>query len=206
MSVPKLRFLIVDPLQGVQLFARRLLEGYGFEPACIHCCADSASALAQGSAEPPDFLLTDWFGNSKPTGLQLYQALRERHAGCKVGFMSFQITPEIEAAAQAIGSRFLLKKPFDADQLKQVLQQTFSRLAQTHPALMARVATESKGRLDPRERRIELPPLPPPLRPGDRVQLNGRTHRVQTVVIRHGEQLAQLDGLKELVPASRLSR
>lgn len=206
MSAPKLRFLIVDPLEGVQVFARRLLESYGFEPARIHCCSDPVAALAQGFVEPPDFLLTDWLGNADPTGLQLYEQLRAQHAGCKVGFMSFQITPDIEAAAQAAGSRFLLKKPFDAAQLKQVLQHTFSWLAQSNPALMARVATESQGRLDPRQRRIELPPVPPPLRHGDTVRLNGRSHRVQAVVIRQGEQLAQLDGLKDLVPATRLSR
>jgi DNA-binding NtrC family response regulator len=206
MSAPKLRFLIVDPLEGVQVFARRLLESYGFEPARIHCCSDTVAALAHGFVEPPDFLLTDWFGKSDPTGMQLYEQLREQHEGCKVGFMSFQITPEIEAAAQAMGSRFLLKKPFDADQLKRTLQNTFSWLAQANPALMARVATESQGRLDPRQRRIELPPVPPPLRHGETVRLNGKTHRVQAVVIRHGEQLAQLDGLKDLVPATRLSR
>lgn len=206
MSSPKLRFLIVDPLEGVQVFARRLLEGYGFAPSHIHCCSDTSAALVQGRAEPPDFLLTDWFGQAQPSGLQLYEELRQLQAECRVGFVSFQITPEIEAAAQAVGSRFLLKKPFDAEQLKQVLQQTFSRMAQSHPALMARVASESQGRLDPRQRRIELPPLPPPLRVGETVQLQGRAHRVVAVVIRQGEQLAQLEGLREMVPASRLSR
>ncbi len=204
-SPPKLRFLIVDPLDGVQLFARRLLEGFGFEASHIQCCADPQTALQQGLAQAPDFLLTDWFPNAGLSGLALYQQLRERHPDCRAGFLSFQITPEIEAAAHAAGSRFLLKKPFDPDALKQALQQSFSWLAQRHPALAARVSAESQGRLDAR-RRIELPPVPPPLRSGELVRYGGRQHRVTTVVIRQGEQLAQLEGLKDLVPASRLSR
>lgn len=204
-ATPKLRFLVVDPLEGVQVFARRLLEGYGFEAACIHCCADTASALAHGLEQAPDFLLTDWFGQAQPSGLSLYQQLRARHPACRVGFMSFQLTPEIEAAAQAAGSRFLLKKPFDADTLRRTLQQSFDWMAQRNPQLAARVSAESRGRLDAR-RRIELPPVPPPIRGGELVRYEGRQRKVQAVVIRHGEQLAQLEGLKALVPASKLSR
>lgn len=202
---PKLRFLIVDPLDGVQVFARRLLEGFGFDPTRIACRSEPAAALALGLAEPPDFLLTDWFGKSTPTGLQLYEQLRQLHPACRVGFTSFELTPAIQAAAEAAGSRFLLKKPFNPEELKRQLQRSFDALAQSHPGVAARVSAESQGRLDAR-RRIELPPVPPPLRSGELVRLDDRARKVQAVVIRHGEQLAQLEGLKELVPASRLSR
>jgi CheY-like chemotaxis protein len=206
--LPKLRFLIVDPLDGVQLFARRLLEGYGFEPAAIQCAADPLTALNLGQVTPPDFLLTDWFGkHPELNGLQLHQRLRQRQPECRVGFMSFEITPEVQAAADAVGSRFLLKKPFGPEQLKACVQQAFESLAQQRPALMARVNSETGGRLDPRAgRRIELPPVPPPLRPGDAVRLNGKRYTVKSVVISKGEQLAELPGVDKLVPASRLSR
>lgn len=211
MSLPaRLRFLVVDPLDGVQLFARRLLEGYGFEPSAIQCAADPQTALLMGQATPPDFLLTDWFGQVEltgMTGLQLHQRLRQRQPECRVGFLSFEITPEIEAAAQAAGSRFLLKKPFGPDELKRCLQQSFEWLATHRPGLMARVAAETAGRLDPRAvRRIELPPVPPPLRVGDRVQLQGKAYTVKSVVISRGEQLVELPGVDKLVPASRLVR
>ncbi len=207
MSAPKLRFLVVDPLDGVQVFARRLLEGYGFDPALIHCCADPTSALAQGFVDPPDFLVTDWFGSAELTGLQLIEQLRTQKPECNVGFMSFKVTPEIEAAAKATGSRFLLKKPFTADDLKRELQRTFEYLAQQQPELMARVAAETHGRLDPRVvRQIQLPPVPPPLRVGEAVKLAGKTHKVLAVVIRQGEQVAQLEGVKELIPSHRLER
>jgi CheY-like chemotaxis protein len=203
----KLRFLVVDPLEGVQVFARRLLEGYGFSPDLIHCCGDSGEALAQGFVDPPDFLITDWFGKADITGVQLFEQLREQAPQCHVGFMSFNITPEIEAAAQAVGSRFLLKKPFTAELLKQTLQSTFEWMAKDRPELMARISVETKGKLDPRVvRRIELPPVPPPIRVGDAVQYGGKPFKVTAVVIRGGEQVAQLSGIQELVPAHKLQR
>lgn len=203
----RLRFLVVDPLDGVQVFARRLLEGYGFAPELIHCCSDTGSALAEGFVNPPDFLITDWFGRADITGAALFEQLREQAPQCHVGFMSFTVTPEIEAQARAAGSRFLLKKPFSADDLKRTLQTTFEWMAKDRPELMARINTESKGRLDPRVvRRIELPPVPPPLRTGDAVQYQGKPHKVAAVVIRGGEQVVQLHGSHELVPAHKLMR
>ena len=48
--------------------------------------------------------------------------------------------------------------------------------------------------------------MPPPLVQGETVRMAGRSYKVKAVVIRHGEQLAQLDGMKDLVPASQLTR
>ena len=206
MVAPALRFLVADPLDGVQVFVRRLLEGYGFDPQRIHCCAGSNEALQLGLAQAPDFLLTDWFGGASPTGLQLVEQLRARNRELRVGFLSFQVTPEIEAAAAGVGSRFLLKKPFDAADLKREIQRGFEYLAATQPETMARVNRETQGRLDPRQRRIELPPLPAPLRVGESVRWDGKPYQVTAVVMRGGEQLAQLSGAASLVPSHKLQR
>lgn len=192
--------------RGFRSSSAALLEGYGFDAQRIHCCASSAEALATGQADPPDFLLTDWFGAATPTGLQLFEALRARNPGLNVGFLSFQVTPEVEAAAARAGSRFLLKKPFDATDLKREIQRGFEYLAARQPETMARVNRETQGRLDPRQRRIELPPLPPPLRVGESVRWDGRPYQVTAVVMRGGEQLAQLSGAASLVPSHKLQR
>ena len=42
------KFLVVDPLAGVQTFARQLLQSHGFAADSILCCAEPDSALAQG--------------------------------------------------------------------------------------------------------------------------------------------------------------
>jgi hypothetical protein len=38
------------------------------------------------------------------------------------------------------------------------------------------------------------------------VKLAGQSHKVLAVVIRQGEQVAQLEGVKELIPSHRLER
>lgn len=205
MPAPALHFLIADPLDGVQVFARRVLEGYGFDAAHIHCVGDSRAALAHVSTHAPDFLLTDWFPNADPSGVALARLVKARRPQCRIGFLSFQVDAAVQAQARELGSRFLLKKPFDAASLRQALQDAFADLARAHPALMARVLRETGGRLDPR-RRIALPPLPPPVKAGDAVRYAGVRHKVLAVVLSKGEQYAQLDGLRELVPAHRLQR
>jgi CheY-like chemotaxis protein len=202
-----LQFFVVDPLEGVQVFARRLLEGYGFAPDSIHCFSDTGSALIEAMDTPPDFLITDWFGKADMSGVALFEQIKDRNPNCHVGFMSFQVTPDIEAAAKAAGSRFLLKKPFTAEELKRTTQTNLEWLARERPELATRLKTESKGKLDVREqRRIELPPVPPPIRVGDSVRFDGKPHKVVTVVISRGEQMAQLHGIKDLVPAHKLQR
>lgn len=204
---PKLRFLVVDPLEGVQVFSRRLLESYGFEPSLIRCCADPATALKLAREQAPDFLITDWFAKAEPSGAQLLAEVRRLNPACRAGFTSFQVDEAVTEAARAAGTRFLLKKPFNADELKRELQTAFEELSRSHPELMARVSAETRGRLDPRvARQIQLPPVPPPIRTGETVRFDGKPHKVMAVVIRGGEQVAQLDGLKEMVPAHRLQR
>lgn len=206
-AAPKLRFLVVDPLEGVQVFSRRLLESYGFDTALIRCCADTATALQMAREQAPDFLITDWFAKAEPSGAQLFAELRKLNPACQGGFTSFQVDESVSEAARTAGTRFLLKKPFSADDLKRELQQAFEALAKNHPELMARVSAETRGRLDPRvARHIQLPPVPPPLRAGEHVRFDGQRRKVTAVVIRGGEQVAQLEGLKDMVPAHRLSR
>lgn len=207
MAAPKLRFLVVDPLDGVQVFARRLLEGYGFEPSLIRCCADPATALQLARELAPDFLITDWFPKGETTGLQLFEQLRALHPDCRCGFTSFVVDDAVSRAARAVGSRFLLKKPFSAEDLKGELQTAFEAMAKEQPELMARVSAESRGRLNPRVARlIQLPPVPPPLRVGEAVRFEGKSHKVTAVVLRQGEQAAQLDGVPYIVPAYKLQR
>lgn len=206
---PPLRFLIVDGLEGVQQFARKLLQGYGFQAAQIRCASRPDEALALARDWPPDFLITDGFARQQPDGPSLYEALRQLQPQCKLGLTSFEITPALQERARTLNARFVLKKPFSAEELRQTLQASLEWMARERPELAARLTQESAGRLDARSgQRIELPPvtLPPVLKPGDPVQFEGRRRKVQAVVIRHGEQLAQLEGLNALVPVDKLTR
>ena len=131
-----LKFLVVDPLAGVQTFARQLLQNRGFAADSILCCADTDAALAQGLLFKPHFLVTDWFGKAPLTGIQLYQRLREVQPRLHLALLSFDVTPDHEREAQALGAHFLLKKPFTAEQLKGDMTRALEALAKNSPGLL----------------------------------------------------------------------
>lgn len=201
-----LRFLIVDPLAGVQSFARQLLESYGFASASIRCAADTESALALAREFAPDILITDWFADSAMTGIQLHQRVCEQQPGCRLALLSFKVGPEQQAAAEKAGSRFLLRKPFTPQELQDTLRKALEKLAVERPELHQRfqaVAQKKAPAAPPRP--IELPQLVS-MRPGDKVIHGGKTDTVQHVVFSHGELVVQLKSTGALVPASKIKR
>jgi CheY-like chemotaxis protein len=201
-----LRFLVVDPLAGVQTFARQLLQSHGFAADSILCCADTDAALAQGLLFKPHFLVTDWFGKAPMTGIQLYQRLREVQPGLHLSLLSFEVTPDHEAEAQALGAQFLLKKPFTADQLKAAMTRSLEALAKQSPGLHGQVRDVMRS-AKPAPRPV-LPVIPPPpvVKPGDKVRFNGALHVAQYVVHRHGETVVQLKGQNGFVPVDKLQK
>lgn len=203
MSQP-LKFLVVDALAGVQTFARQLLQSHGFAADQILCCADTDAALAQGLLFKPHFLITDWFPRAPLTGIQLYQRLRDVQPTLHLSLLSFEVTPDHEFEAGALGAHFLLKKPFTAEQLKAEMTRSLDALAKHSPALHGRVRDVMRAaRPAPRPVLPVIPPQPV-IKPGDRVRFNGALHVAQYVVHRHGETVVQLKGQNGFVPLDKL--
>lgn len=206
---PALQFLVVDPLAGVQSFARQLLEGHGFAPASIHTAADPDSALVLGQQFKPDFLITDTFPKLALDAFALHERIRQLNPDCRLALLSFEIDPELEARANRVGARFLLRKPFTAQDLRDTLNKSLDSMARESPELHARLMKVMKAPSSPKApppRPIVLPPMQPALKPGDRVSHEGRTGTVECVVIRHGELVVQLKNQAGLVPASKLNK
>lgn len=204
-----LNFLVVDPLAGVQTFARQLLESYGFPAGSIRCCSKPEEALALLADFRPQFLITDWFPKDAMSGIALHQKICEQVPDCRLSLLSFEVSPDHEAQAQAAGSRFLLKKPFTAPELKTTLRLALEKLAQERPDLHKRLQ-QIMGTPQVAQR-VALPPMPvmpsaPPLKPGDKVKVGGATEVVDAVVIRQGELVVQLKGKVGMIHADKLQR
>lgn len=199
-----LKFLVVDPLAGVQAFARQLLQSHGFAAGSILCCADTDAALAQGLAFKPHFLITDWFPKAPLTGLQLYQRLREVQPALHLSLLSFDVTPAHELEAEAHGADFLLKKPFTAEQLKTQMTRSLEALAKRSPGLHGQVRDTLRAARPAARPALPVIPPQPVIKPGDRVRFNGATHVAQYVVHRHGETVVQLKGQNGFVPVEKL--
>lgn len=208
MSAPDaLRFLVVDGLVGVQQFARQLLDSYGFDPEQVRTCGDPETALTLARDFRPDFLITDSFGKSALNGMALYEQVKGLTPACRLGLMSFELTPELEAQAREAGSRFLLKKPFSAQELKTAMHQALEDLARERPDLHQRLQkVMGSAKVTGRVSASIAMPVMPVLRPGDKVTLDNRTEVVETVVIRQGELVVQLKNKSGLIPASKLQK
>lgn len=204
-----LNFLVVDPLTGVQTFARQLLESYGFSADSIRCCSKPDEALALLPEFRPQFLITDWFPKEAISGIALHQQICQQVPDCRLSLLAFEVGPEEQAQAQAAGARFLLKKPFTAPELKTTLRQALEKLAQERPDLHKRL--QQVMGTPQAAQRVALPPMPvmpatPPLKPGDKVRVGNATEVVDTVVIRQGELVVQLKNKAGLIPADKLQR
>jgi len=204
MSEP-LKFLVVDALVGVQTFAKQLLQAHGFAPENILCCANTDAALAQGLEFKPNFLITDWFPKAPLSGIQLYQRLREVQPSLQLSLLSFEVTPEHEFEAEARGARFLLKKPFTADQLKAEMTRSLEALAKDSPGLHGQVREVVRHAKSIARPVLPIIPPQPIVKPGDRVRFNGAVHVAQYVVHRQGETVVQLKGQASFVPLDKLS-
>ncbi|HLO92811.1 MAG TPA: response regulator [Burkholderiaceae bacterium] len=205
-----LNFLIVDPLAGVQSFARQLLESYGFPADTIRCCSRPDEALALLPGFRPQFLITDWFSKEATTGIALHQQVCREVPDCRLALLSFETGPEQQAQAQAASARFLLKKPFTAQELKSTIRQALEKLAKERPDLHRRLQ-QIMGLPEVTQRvsaPIPMPVMPqvPPLKPGDKVKFGSSTEVVDTVVIRQGELVVQLKNKAGLIPAGKLQR
>lgn len=203
MSADPVKFLVVDALAGVQSFARQLLQGQGHAAEAILCCADPEAALAQGLGFKPDLLITDWFPKAGLSGPALFQRLKQDQPRLRLALLSFEVTPEHEAQARALDSLFLLKKPFSAEQLQAQMDLALQVLAKGAPTRPRR-----PGGLRSPAPRPTLPvlPLPPALKPGDRVRYKGELLTVQYVVHRHGETALQFKGKPDLIPEEKVER
>lgn len=201
-----LKFLVVDPLAGVQTFARQLLQSHGFAADNILCCADPDAALAQGLLFKPQLLITDWFAKSPLTGVQLYQRLREVQPRLHLSLLSFDVTPDHQSEAQALGAHFLLKKPFTAEQFKAEMTRSLEAVAKNSPGLHDPVRTTMRtAQPAPHPVRPTMAPQPV-IKPGDKVRFNGALHVAQYVVHRPGETVVQLKGQHGFVPLEKLQR
>lgn len=200
-----LKFLVVDALAGVQTFARQLLQSHGFPADDILCCADTDAALSQGLLFKPHFLVTDWFAKAPLTGPQLYQRLRDVRPSLHLSLLSFDVTPEHQREAQALGAHFLLKKPFTAEQLKTEMTRSLDAMAKHSPALHGQVRDVMRTARPAARPALPLIPPQPLVKPGDKVRYQGQVHVAQYVVHRHGETVVQLKGQGGFVPLEKLT-
>jgi two-component system chemotaxis response regulator CheY len=115
-----MNLMLVDDSRVMRQLVRRTLRQAGFQPNQVTECENGQEALGRIEETKPDLVLSDW---NMPimTGIDMLAALRAKGNKTPVGFITSESTPAMKARAQGSGALFVLSKPFDAGNLRDVM-------------------------------------------------------------------------------------
>lgn len=114
------RILVVDDSKAMRLIVRRTLRQAGFGECEVEEASNGVEALAAIEKARPDLVLSDW-NMPEMNGYELLTQLNARSIKVRLGFVTTESTPEMQAKANEAGASFLIAKPFTAEQFQTAL-------------------------------------------------------------------------------------
>lgn len=112
--------VIADDSRAMRMIVRKTIREAGYGHAEVREAEDGAAALELIRSWAPDLLMTDW-NMPNMGGLELLKALQSDRFGGACGVVSSAATPEMRAAANEAGARFVIQKPFTPHSFQQAL-------------------------------------------------------------------------------------
>ncbi len=134
MSHVQHRILLVDDEPNLRKVLGALLKQQGFE---VHAESDGAAALARVQAAPPrtfDAVITD-LRMPNLDGMGLLRALAVHEPGLPVILLTAHGSVESAVEAVKLGAFDYLEKPFDKDQIHQILQKAIATRERSGPTV-----------------------------------------------------------------------
>jgi len=128
------RILLVDDEPNLRKVLGALLKQQGFE---VHAEGDGAAALARVRAAPPrtfDAVITD-LRMPNLDGMGLLRALAVHEPGLPVILLTAHGSVESAVEAVKLGAFDYLEKPFDKDQIHQILQKAIATRERSGPTV-----------------------------------------------------------------------
>ncbi len=117
--------LTVDDSASIRVAIRVALSGEGHS---VTEAADGSEGVAKADAGRFDLIITD-LNMPVMDGLSMIRALRAKpaHTGVPIIFLTTESDPAMKAQAKSAGATGWLTKPFDADQLVQIVAKVLAR-------------------------------------------------------------------------------
>ncbi len=144
MSKPQPRILLVDDEPNLRKVLGALLRQQGYE---VHAEVDGAAALARVRASPPktfDVVITD-LRMPNLDGIGLLKALAVQEPNLPVILLTAHGTVDSAVEAVKLGAFDYLEKPFDRDQIHQVVEKASATRERSGPSSATRPAAASGG-------------------------------------------------------------
>ena len=115
-----MRILLVDDSKAMRMIVMRQLRQIGYGDSTFIEANNGSEALDAILADAPSLILCDW-NMPEMSGIELLAALNSHGVRVPLGFVTSEGTPEMRKLAEEAGAKFLVSKPFTADDLEQAL-------------------------------------------------------------------------------------
>ena len=112
-----MNILLVDDSKAMRMIVMRQMRQIGYGDSEFIEAENGKEALDAILADPPQLVLSDW-NMPEMTGIELLQALNEKDVKIPFGFVTSEGTPEMRTRAADAGAKFLVAKPFSAEDLQ----------------------------------------------------------------------------------------
>lgn len=112
-----MRILLVDDSKAMRMIVMRQLRQIGYGDAEFAEATNGQEALDMILSDRPGLILCDW-NMPEMNGIDLLHALNSKDIKVPFGFVTSEGTPEMRKLADEAGARFLVAKPFTADDLE----------------------------------------------------------------------------------------
>ncbi len=116
-----MRILLVDDSKAMRMIVMRQLRQIGYGDSEFVEANNGVEALDLIAKDAPSMVLSDW-NMPEMSGIELLRALNEQQLRVPFGFVTSEGTPEMRQLAEEAGARFLVSKPFTADDLDAALK------------------------------------------------------------------------------------
>lgn len=121
-----MKILIVDDSRAMQNILAKSIKNIGYESAELYFANDAEQAQAQIAQHRPQLVLSDLHMPGK-SGLELLEALKSSNDPAKVIIVTIDTDPSLDEKVTALGGSALLRKPFRAETLFEVINRVVER-------------------------------------------------------------------------------
>lgn len=116
--------LLVDDSKTMRMIIQRAIRQAGFRSLAIAEADCGAKAIETLGSERAKLVITDW-NMPGMLGIDLLKTLRSSGNDVPVGFVTSEASAEIRSQALDAGARFLITKPFVAEDFETALSPLF---------------------------------------------------------------------------------
>jgi two-component system chemotaxis response regulator CheY len=115
-----LDLLLVDDSKTMRLLVQRAIRQAGYRSLTVCEAENGADAIEKLKSVSPKLILSDW-NMPEMSGIDFLKKIRSDNNKVPFGFITSEASKEIKDMAMSSGANFLITKPFNPEDVQEVL-------------------------------------------------------------------------------------